>query len=288
MPFFQNPFGADFFGVWLLGDRQHSVDFKCPRNAGRGDESVVAHNTAPYNLSGNDADGNAKNVFKLAFAYRSEKSFNDLNITISASSLAATTAQEVVTSLTADSTFNTFFTATVKDDLKTGTKSVLIKQNRPVVEFKFYVKSKQAETVLNFNKYAGVAELPGFFARHTIANGLVDTDSQGMLIALDASVLTDASVINNAYDEHFKLKGFSSSVVRADYALLRGRSGIFTFQKNTVDGSSRITQTIEYPAGALPGDMAKKTIYSYTAAQTAPDKKVEIPYTLESGDLVTP
>ena len=34
--------------------------------------------------------------------------------------------------------------------------------------------------------------------------------------------------------------------------------------------------------------MAKKTIYSYTAAQTAPDKKVEIPYTLESGDLVTP
>lgn len=288
MPFFQNPFGADFFGVWLLGDRQHSVDFKCPRNAGRGDESVVAYNAEPYDFSGNDADGNAKNVFKMAFAYRSEKSFNDLDITITATSLAATTAQEVVTSLTADSTFNTFFTATVKYDLKNGTKNVVINQNRSILECKFYIKSKQAETVLNFNKYAGVAELPGFFSRHTIENGLTYSDSQAMLIELDPSVLTEAAVIDYAYDEHFKLKNFDSSVEQADYELLRGRSGIFTFQKHTVDGNSRITQTIEYPAGAVPGDMAKKTIYTYTAAQTAPDKKVEIPYTLQSGDLVTP
>lgn len=77
-------------------------------------------------------------------------------------------------------------------------------------------------------------------------------------------------------------------VIHADYQLLRGRSGLFTFKKQTVDGSSRITEIIEYPAGALVGDFAKKTTYTYTAAQTSPDKIIETPYCLGSSDLVIP
>ncbi len=77
-------------------------------------------------------------------------------------------------------------------------------------------------------------------------------------------------------------------VVHADWQLLRGRSGIFTFKKNTVDVSNRITQTIEYPAGALPGDFARKINYSYDGSNTQPTKVTEIPYTLTSSDLIVP
>ena len=79
-----------------------------------------------------------------------------------------------------------------------------------------------------------------------------------------------------------------SSTVREDYQLLEGRSGLFTFKNQTIDGSNRITQIIEYPAGAVEGDFAKKITYTYTAANTAPDEIFEEPYTLQSADLITP
>jgi len=77
-------------------------------------------------------------------------------------------------------------------------------------------------------------------------------------------------------------------VIHADYQILRGRSGLFMFKKQTVDSSSRVTAIIEYPAGALVGDLAKKTTMSYTNSQTSPDKICEVPYTLTSNDFVTP
>jgi hypothetical protein len=76
--------------------------------------------------------------------------------------------------------------------------------------------------------------------------------------------------------------------VKNDYQLLRGRSGLFNFQKITVDGSDRITLIIEYPAGALVGDLGRKIAYTYTGAKTHPDQITEIPYVLASTDLVTP
>jgi hypothetical protein len=77
--------------------------------------------------------------------------------------------------------------------------------------------------------------------------------------------------------------------MKEDWQLLRGRSsGLFTFQKLTVDGSDRITQIIEYPAGALAGDFARKINYTYNGSNTNPSKVTEIPYVLADGDLVTP
>jgi hypothetical protein len=77
-------------------------------------------------------------------------------------------------------------------------------------------------------------------------------------------------------------------VVHADYQLLRGRSGLFQFQNVTVDGSDRPTQIIEYSAGAKVGDLAMKTTYAYTSANTQPSKVCQVPYTLTAGDLVVP
>ena len=74
-----------------------------------------------------------------------------------------------------------------------------------------------------------------------------------------------------------------------DWELLRGRAaGIYTFKKQTIDGSGRITEIIEYPAGAVVGDLARKTAMSYTGANIEPDQITQIPYVLQSGDLVTP
>lgn len=82
--------------------------------------------------------------------------------------------------------------------------------------------------------------------------------------------------------------GFNIANVQTDWQLLRGRSGIFNFQNITVDGSNRITQIIEYPAGAQVGDFARKIQYTYSGGNTQPSQITEIPYTLTAGDLVTP
>jgi hypothetical protein len=102
-----------------------------------------------------------------------------------------------------------------------------------------------------------------------------------MLIRLDETdPVYDQPIITDA--------GFNYSAMKEDWELLRGRVEIFNFKKITVDGSDRITEVIEYPAGALAGDLARKTAYVYTGANTSPDQITQIPYTLTSGDLVTP
>jgi len=284
MSFFQNPFTQDFIAPWLLSDRQYNPDFKCPRNAGRGDEMVVSFGEAPFNLSGNDGDGDSKAVLTISFALNDTKNWADLAVTITGSSLSAITLQEVVTSLQANTVFGDYFTARVRTDNK-----VEIKQNKPVTSMRFFIKNGRAETVLKFNKLAGVSEMPTFFERHTIDNRFTYADSQNALILLDDSGSNvDADVIDNAVDNKGVSLGFDHSTVQADWQLIKGKSGIFNFQKITVDGSNRITQIIEYSAGSVAGDLARKINYTYSGANTNPSQITEIPYTLASGDLVTP
>ena len=282
MPFFQNPFTSDFYGVWVLGDRHASLDFVCPRNAGRGDEMVTAWVEGPYNLSGNDTDGNSKAVLTLRFALNDTDHFTDLSVTISAASLAATTPYEIVDSLNNDASFADWFIANL-EKFTNKTPRIVIRQKQPITKMKFYVKNGLAESVIRFNKLAGVAELPSFFAKHTIGN---TTDVPHQIIQLGTSG-EDANVIDNAVDKKGTSLGYSHSTVHQDYELLRGRSGLFIFRKNTVDGSNRVTQTIEYQAGAQAGDFAKKTVYTYTGANTVPSSTTEVPYVLTSGDILS-
>lgn len=284
MSFFQNPFTQDFLAPWLLSDRKYNPDFKCPRNAGRGDEMVVSYGTAPYNLSGNDSDGNSKAVLTISFALNDTKNWADLQVTIAGGSLSAITSDEVVTSLQNNSVFGGFFTAKVKPDGK-----IQITQSKPVTSMRFFIKNGRAESVLLFNKFAGVAEMPTYFSRHTIDNRFTYADSQNALILLAAgSSNIDNSVIDNAVDAKGISLGLAHGTVQADWQLIGGKSGIFNFQKITVDGSDRITQIIEYPAGSVAGALARKINYSYTSTNKNPSQITEIPYTLASGDLVTP
>ena len=211
-----------------------------------------------------------------------------IDVTTTASSAAAVTAQEIASALRADGTFNSYFEATVETSSQFPNGNVKITQKKQITQFKFYIKNGQAEESVLFNFKAGVAEIPSYFDRHTIANLLNFGDCVGMLVALDPSDAVDAAVINNAVDVKGNSLGLDSTAAKDDYELLEGRSGLFMFQKSTVDGSGRVTEMIEYQAGAKVGDMAKKTKYTYTGAFTNPDQMTQEPYVLTSGDLVTP
>jgi hypothetical protein len=160
---------------------------------------------------------------------------------------------------------------------------VLITSKLTNTELRAYVSNTGAETKLRFNKRAGIAELPTYFSRHTIANRFME-NSDATLIELDGTDAVDLAIIR----EHLNDPSWTNSDLKPDYALFRGRSGLFVFRKNTVDGSNRITESIEYPAGALAGDFAKKTTYTYDGANTTPTTSAEVPYTLLEADLITP
>lgn len=296
MSFFQNPHSWDFQGAWLLGDRHLSPEFRCPCNKGRGDEIVVAWEVPPYDLSGNDVDGNSTNTLTIKFAYNDLKTWHSLSINIAsgAASASAVTPAEIIGNLNNNATFSSFFTASLGNlgivDTDTVSRSrVVIRQKKPITQFRFYIVNGRAEEKLLFNKKAGVAELPSYFDRHSVGNQATFTDGQSMLVLLDPGTYdVDVAVIDNAVDAYGKSLGLDSGTIQGDYELLKGRSGIFNFQKITVDASDRITQIIEYHAGASAGDLARKIQYTYSGVKTKPDQITEIPYVLTSSDFVTP
>jgi len=296
MSYFQNPFAEDFLGVWVLADRQHMPTFKCPLNSGRGSEIVTAWNKGPYDLSGVDADGASTDTLEMRFALDMDDFKNwatvSFDVTTTAVSTSAVTSREVISALNADGGFSAYFEAVV-GAFDNETPRVLIRQKLPVVRFKFYMLNGRAEEAIRFNAKSGVAELPTYFDRHTIASRFDFEDSVNMLIELDPSNAGGASavddgVIDNALGVKGKSLGLDSSTVQDDWELLRGRSGLFLFQKHTIDGSDRVTETIEYHAGADVGGLAKKISFTYSGGETNPTNVTEEPHTLTTGDLVTP
>lgn len=289
MPFYQNPFTQEFEGNWVLADRHHMPKFVVPPNRGRGDEIVTVHTQGPYNLSGNDDDDNPKNVLKIRFALAANdfKNWTTLSCTITASSLAATTPEEIAGSLNNNAEFSGWFQAVLVNKFDSTNFRLEIKSKQDGTKLKFYILNGQAETVLLFNKKAGVAEIPSYFSRHTVDNDAFE-DSVNQLVYLDVdNNNVDAKVVDNAVDGKGNSLNLDSSTVRADYLMLEGRSGQYTFKKNTVDGSDRITQIIEYHAGAKVGDLARLTKYTYTGTNKNPDQATEEPYVLTSSDIVT-
>jgi len=287
MPFFQNVYIADYRGSFPLGDRQKSPTYICPKNAGRGNNIVVAWNKGPYDLSGNDSDANSSATLniKLAFDSGDFKNWGTVSVDISAGadSAAAVQAWEAVAALNADTSFSPLFTASLNQ-----AGQILITQKAPVTRLHFYIANGQAEEKLRFNQRSGVSELPTYCERHTVDNGHVFIDSESLLVLLDPVSNVDSAVIDDARDFKGNKLNLDSGTVQADWELLGGESGLFNFQKITVDIHDRITQIIEYPAGAGVGDFSRKIQYIYTSTNTKPDQITEIPYVLTSGDLITP
>lgn len=271
--FFQNLFEDEFRGNWVLSDRQYVLTFTVPANQNKSDYHL-AWVAGPWNLTGNTE-------LTVNWAHDTDlKMFHARTIDISGATVSETTAHEVAAALNADEFFKDHFQAYVKDIEAGETVLIRAKSGRRRQTVRFYVSNGGAESVLRFNKKAGVAELPGYFTRHTIERRF-EKDSDGRLIALDETDAGDQAIITDA--------GFDYTAMKEDWELLTGRaSGLFMFRKQTVDGSSRVTRVIEYGAGAKEGDFARRIDYTYTGAKTEPDQITEVPHTLTSGDLVTP
>jgi len=288
MTFFQNLFAQDFEGNWLLGDRHHIPKFVCPKNAGRGDEMVTVWTEGPYDLTGQDADGTVdKDLLSITFALNEPKNWATIQIDIGAGAAvaAAVTPQEIVANLNADAIFADRFTASLTSFNGGGadgggSRRITIKQLKPITQMRFYIENSGAEEALGFNSRAGVGELPSYFDRHSIDNRHTFDDSQNHLVALDPVTNTvDANIIDNSVNYAGVSLDFTSVTVREDWELLEGRSGLFDFTND--DGSSDPNTKIIYPAGAEIGDLAKKVV-------TTSGNTFVIPYTLVSGDLITP
>lgn len=273
MAFFQNLFDQEFQGSLILADRKLAPTFKVGPNKNL-QSKQVAWNAGPYDLS-------SLGALTFNFAWdEGFKGWSSVDISVAGSNPAATTAGEVAAALNADPIFSSVFVATTTG--MPGGESVLVsKQASRKQAVRFYFSNSGAEVAIGFNKMAPVAELPEYFERHTVENVNAFEDGVGLLLRLDESDSVDRAVIENA--------GFNPDAMKADWELVRGRSsGLFTFQKLTIDGSDRISQIIEYPAGAKPGDFARKINYVYSGSNTNPSQVTEIPHVLAEGDLVTP
>jgi hypothetical protein len=271
--FFQNPMGQEFKDSWPI-DQQTTWYMPANRN---NIAQMISGNTEPYDFSVN-------NTFTISFAYDPALTgYNTININVAGATPGATMATEVAALLNANPLFSDNFAASVSNYAKGGATppyKVMIAPTKQRIAFRCYITNAGAEQALRFNYMASVKEMPSYFVRDTIANRFTYVDSKALLVQLDPSNPVDQAVITAA--------GLNYSVVLTDWQLLNGRSNTHTFDKMTYDGSGRIISIIEYYAGAGVGDMARKTQYTYTGASTSPDQVTIIPYTLTSGDLVTP
>jgi len=309
MTYFQNPFPSEFRGNWVLSDRQYSLTFTCPQNTGRTEEFVAVWNepnSGSYDLSGNDSDGNSKNILTIRFNINNNDFWSNIEIDLTDNTNAslspvpvdsAMLPHQIVSILNSDPSFSSYFIANLEKFNPNDHKNkIFIKQKFSNNRMKFFVVNTGAEEVLGFNSRAGVAELPSYFKKYKVYGGDMSypTDDTYALVELSpsnsgGSSAIDDNIIDNAVDYKGNSLNYNSSSLKEDYEFLEGRSsGLFTFQKITVDGSDRITQTIEYPAGAGVGDLGRKINYTYSGSNKNPNSVTEIPYVLSAGDLITP
>lgn len=275
MAFFQNVFSQEYQGYLNTGnDRQYSLTFKIAANANMQDYTF-AWASHPYDLS-------SESTLTINYAWDVDyKNWSSISIDVSGADPSATTAYEVVAALNANATFSSMYVAKVVTNKNDRHVLIISKTGRAKQIIKMYVSNGGAETVLKFNKKANVAELPSYFDRDTIENRFNFEPANNHLIKLDPEDEVDAAIISAA--------GLDPENPKEDWELLRGRaSGIYTFKKQTVDAEGRVVEMIEYPAGALVGDLAKKTIYTFTDTNAEPDEVFQIPHVLESGDLIFP
>lgn len=273
MPFFQNCFD-EYKGLFKCdeGLKTASVNFPIPGNRNRPD-LMIAYNMEPYDLS---SDNTLTINYSLDLRYRQ---YYTVAVNVAGVSASATTASEIAAKLTADAIFSDYFTASAENATRDGVSVMIRTKRHDRTALRAYISNSSAEKKLQFNKYAPVREMPVHFDRHTIENGSVFTDSDAWLVKLDESDSTDQAVITNA--------GLDYTAMQDDWELLDGRLFAYRFTKRTFNGGGNVTEEIHWAAGAGVGDLAKKITYSdYNG--TTPGKIFEMPYTLQSGDLITP
>jgi len=279
MPFFQNVFDFEFRGSLFGSDRQYQTTWNIPANTNRSDYMVNAQ-TGPYDLSsvGND-------VFTMFYAYDpSLLGYSQLNVTLVGADMTAVTAQEVVTSLNGNAIFSSMFQASVFSSqyYPFAPSMVLIKytKNAGGRHIRAYIANTGAETVLQYNRKAPIRELPTYFERWDMQERF-----QYPTLGPDRIILLDPTT--NPYEAQLiQWQGMDPNAPLADWQLLRGSNDGYFFYNTVYNTSGQLTEELRYYAGAVAGDLAKKTYYLYSG--TTQCAKLETPYVLQSGDMISP
>lgn len=283
MTFFMNPFNQEYKALFPQVDHHDFpkplITYTIPPNKNTS-TAMVAWNVEPYDFS---------SLTDLTINYAIDSSlhfFASLVIDVSGATAGATTAKEVVDALNANATFADLFSAKVQNVRERSesepTKTVLIKSKKPQEGIKVYISNSGAESKLRFNKYAGIAEIPSYFSKDIISN-YYNANSAGQLIKLDG---TDTAIDRPIIREFLDNSSWTNSDLKEDWQLLKGRGGRFKFTINTVNDDGQPTETIEWSAGAVAGDLGVKIIRVWGGAtDTVPEKEYYIPYVLQSNDV---
>lgn len=183
MSFYLNPFN-DYYGYYTVGDSSsYKLTFKVPANKNMG-EFFICWNSGPYDLS-------TKNVLTFNFAFDpAYKNWSSFSVNIAGATASATTAQEIVSILNANSNFADWYTASIYNLNQVG-----IRQKRPAASFRTYISNTSAELVVKFNKKIGVADIPSYFEKDTIENRFATDNANNTLIRL-GKVITANTAAN--------------------------------------------------------------------------------------------
>jgi hypothetical protein len=285
MPFYMNPFNQEYKGLYPQVDHhafaKSLITYTVPNNKNNS-TAMIAWNTEPYDFS------SLPNL-TINYAVNSVndfKGFSALVVNVAGATAAATTAREVATALNANVTFDTWFTARAQNVTENNgsqpTQSVLIQAKKQQTQIKAYMSITGAESLLGFNKNAGIAELPTYFTKDIITNSH-NANSAGQLIELDG---TDTAIDRVIIRDFLDNQTWTNSDLLEDWQMLEGRGGRFIFQINTSNASGQPLDTITWSAGAVAGDMAVRTIQTWTdALDTVPDTKYEVPHVLTTADV---
>ena len=178
MSYFQNLFN-DYFGYYTIGDSSgYKLSFKVPANKNHG-EFLINFNNGPYDFTSFGSVLTFNFAFDPAF-----KNWSSFTVDVAGTDPAATTVYEIISILNNDANFKEWYTATLYNNSQIG-----IRQKRPAIQFHTYISNSQAEFVLKFNKYAGIADIPSYFNKDTIENRFETITSNGHLIRLGKTIV---------------------------------------------------------------------------------------------------
>jgi hypothetical protein len=273
MAFFQNPFEFTFNGSLFGIGPQYTISYDIGANRNKSNY-IAAYNLEPYDLS-----GGADLTFNVAIDPEMLH-FRSFTVTLTGSDINAVTAAEIVTSLNANTDFSEYFTARAIKLNSGDTKNTVLMVAKNRSFFRCYVSNYSACFTLAINKHAPVKELPDLFQQYSIQNifSYLNLGSQRILY-LNPSNPDDAQVITDA--------GFDPMNPTPDWKLLASASPLYTFTKTVYLVGSQIDYQLIYNAGAEAGQMCKKIVYQYDGSSNVIGL-LEIPYILQSGDLITP
>lgn len=278
MPYYMNVFPEEFRTELLMDP---NLRFVLKANPNR-PEVMTAWAGEPYDLS-------VANLFAICYSFDGGRSWGTTAVALTAA--GGRTAQQVAEELNADAGFSSVFVAYSETSVG-GRNALKIKRNgRLFDQFKAYIPNTvspsypnaSAERIFQFNAKADVQAMPSTFDAYTVAAKKLNPDSNydAKLIAVDPAL--EGYVLSN--------RGLPFGT-KADWEMLRGRSERFTFRKVTTDAANgnRVLEEIEYSAGAVAGDLGRRTIYTYNSGNTTanPNRVVQIPWQLRSSDLITP